>query len=157
MFKKLTKKEDGFTLAELLIVVAIIAVLVAVSIPIFTSQLEKSREATDLANLRAAYAEATVALMDEEVNGTKLTDGAVYWYNPNSGKLESSGTACGKGTNTKVTGTKYAGETDADANFSKYAYDGLATTTKGIKCTFSLPATGGETSVAIAFAEPAGA
>lgn len=51
------KKKKGFTLAELLIVVAIIAVLVAISIPIFTSQLEKSRESTDLANVRAAYAE----------------------------------------------------------------------------------------------------
>lgn len=57
MFKKLRKNEKGFTLAELLIVVAIIGVLVAISIPIFTSQLEKAREATDLANIRAAYAE----------------------------------------------------------------------------------------------------
>ncbi len=59
--KKLNKK--GFTLAELLIVVAIIAVLVAIAIPVFTSQLEKSREATDLANIRAAYAEASAALL----------------------------------------------------------------------------------------------
>ena len=57
MFKKLRKNEKGFTLAELLIVVAIIGVLVAISIPIFTSQLEKAREATDMANIRAAYAE----------------------------------------------------------------------------------------------------
>ena len=39
--KKSEKK--GFTLAELLIVVAIIVVLVAISIPIFNSQLEKAR------------------------------------------------------------------------------------------------------------------
>lgn len=57
MFKKFRKNEKGFTLAELLIVVAIIGVLVAISIPIFTAQLEKAREATDLANVRAAYAE----------------------------------------------------------------------------------------------------
>lgn len=40
-----------------MIVVAIIAVLVAISIPIFTSQLEKAREATDAANIRSQYAE----------------------------------------------------------------------------------------------------
>ena len=51
------KRKAGFTLAELLIVVAIIAVLVAISIPIFMSQLEKSRESTDMSNIRVAYAE----------------------------------------------------------------------------------------------------
>ena len=51
------KRKNGFTLVELLIVVAIIAVLVAVAIPIFTKQLEKSRESTDMANIRSAYAE----------------------------------------------------------------------------------------------------
>ena len=50
------RNRKGFTLAELLIVVAIIGVLVAISIPIFTAQLEKAREATDLANMRAAKA-----------------------------------------------------------------------------------------------------
>ena len=49
-------KSHGFTLLEMLIVVAIIAVLVATAIPIFANQLEKSREAADLANVRSAYA-----------------------------------------------------------------------------------------------------
>ena len=62
--KKTNKK--GFTLAELLVVVAIIAVLVAIAIPIFTAQLEKAREATDAANLRAAYAELAVDILDED-------------------------------------------------------------------------------------------
>ena len=50
-------KKKGFTLAELLVVVAIIGILVAVSIPIFTQQLHKAEVATDWANLRAYYAE----------------------------------------------------------------------------------------------------
>ena len=56
----------GFTLAELLIVVAIIAVLVAIAIPIFTSQLEKSRDAVTMANLRSAYAEAAAQVLEAE-------------------------------------------------------------------------------------------
>ncbi len=64
------KNNKGFTLAELLIVVAIIAVLVAIAIPIFTAQLEKSKEATDLANIRAAYAEAVAEFID---TGTEQT------------------------------------------------------------------------------------
>ena len=58
------KNNKGFTLAELLIVVAIIAVLVAIAIPIFNSQLEKSREATDIANIRDYYAEISVGMLD---------------------------------------------------------------------------------------------
>ena len=49
--------KKGFTLAELLVVVGIIAVLIAIAIPVFTNQLEKSREAVDAANIRSAYAE----------------------------------------------------------------------------------------------------
>ena len=49
--------KKGFTLAELLIVVAIIAVLVAIAIPVFTSQLHNARVAADVANVRAYYAE----------------------------------------------------------------------------------------------------
>ena len=65
------KNNKGFTLAELLIVVAIIAVLVAIAIPVLTSQLEKSREATDASNIRAAYAEiAAAALTDPDTPQT---------------------------------------------------------------------------------------
>ncbi|MEE3433882.1 MAG: prepilin-type N-terminal cleavage/methylation domain-containing protein [Lachnospiraceae bacterium] len=63
MLKKMNKK--GFTLAELLIVVAIIAVLVAISIPIFSAQLEKAKEATDMANIRSAYAEVVTGYLGD--------------------------------------------------------------------------------------------
>ena len=60
------QNKNGFTLMEMLIVVAIIAVLIAVAIPVFASQLEKAREATDLANVRSAYAQvSTEALLGD--------------------------------------------------------------------------------------------
>jgi prepilin-type N-terminal cleavage/methylation domain-containing protein len=84
MLKKLRKNKKGFTLAELLIVVAIIGVLVAISIPIFTSQLEKSREAVDLANIRSAYAEASAAAITDDQK-TTTEDGTTITYTPASG------------------------------------------------------------------------
>lgn len=65
MLKKFTNKK-GFTLMEMLIVVAIIAVLVAIAIPTFTGQLEKSRQATDVANIRATYSECMVEYMQSD-------------------------------------------------------------------------------------------
>lgn len=56
--KPMRRNRKGFTLAELLIVVAIIGVLVAISIPIFNKQLRKARLATNQANARAAEAAA---------------------------------------------------------------------------------------------------
>jgi len=94
MLKNLLKKrvnKKGFTLAELLIVVAIIAVLVAIAIPVFSTQLEKSREATDAANIRAAYAEVLTESLqnpdedcEREVTLVQTTTG---WQNTGIGKI----------------------------------------------------------------------
>ena len=77
--------KKGFTLAELLIVVAIIAVLVAIAIPVFTAHLEKSREAVDAANIRAAYAEVMAeAITDgtkDVTKDVKLKQQTVKWQN----------------------------------------------------------------------------
>lgn len=51
------KRNRGFTLMEMLIVVAIIAVLAAVAIPVFNGSLHKAKVAADMANVRAYYAE----------------------------------------------------------------------------------------------------
>ena len=49
---------------EMLIVIAIVAVLISIAIPVLSSQLERSREAVDLANVRSAYAQvSTEALL----------------------------------------------------------------------------------------------
>ncbi len=88
MNKKLTKK--GFTLAELLIVVAILAILVAVSIPIFTSKLHDAKDSTDMANVRAAKAAAVVEYMSSGDPGEKAQE--IYWYDAENGKAIKNAT-----------------------------------------------------------------
>ena len=63
--KKMNKK--GFTLIEMLVVIAIIAVLVSIVIPTVSSATEKAKEAADAANIRAAIAEVTTNAL---ANGT---------------------------------------------------------------------------------------
>ena len=74
--KKFTNKK-GFTIMEMLIVVAIIAVLVAIAIPTMSNSLTKAKEAADVANIRAAYAEIQVKYLTEETSAptVAITDG----------------------------------------------------------------------------------
>ena len=87
-------RKQGFTLAELLIVVAIIGVLVAVSVPVFTAQRRKAVDAVNKANIRAAKAMALAAFYDDKTvyvssrNGTqmayfKYTDGSLVRLDTN--------------------------------------------------------------------------
>ena len=91
------RSRSAFTLAELLIVVAIIGILVAVSIPVFTTQLEKAKENTDIANLRAAKAAAVAHYLgnDETENlrkaASSVSNVGVYYYDAESGILVSAG------------------------------------------------------------------
>lgn len=68
------QNRKGFTLAELLIVVAIVAVLVAIAVPMYTAGLEKSRETTDIANVRTAFADVVSAyMMDRKTMTVEVT------------------------------------------------------------------------------------
>ena len=62
------KQNKGFTLAELLIVIAIIAILTAIAVPQFSKYLERAREARDLANIMAVYEAFQIAVMDPKVD-----------------------------------------------------------------------------------------
>lgn len=97
MLSKIKKNEKGFTLMEMLIVVAIIAVLVAIAIPTFTSSLNKAKTATDAANIRAGYASAMLKVLESDMDAAKadVTDGTVFY-------LQKDGTVATTDTNAYV-------------------------------------------------------
>ena len=65
--------KKGFTLIEMLVVIAIIAILVAIIIPTVSSATDKAGAATNAANLRAVYAE----LQTDKLSGVANTEGYV--------------------------------------------------------------------------------
>ena len=77
--------QDGFTLAELLIVMVIMGILAAMAIPRFADQIEIARENVDISNLRNAYT-AVRSMMAVR----QFEDNEKYYYDPDSGSLISS-------------------------------------------------------------------
>lgn len=113
-----TKK--GFTLAELLVVVAIIGVLVAVSIPIFTSQLSKARYATNQANLRAAKGAMITEMLG--IGNTATTSSGTY--DTKTGILTVDAKTANAG---EITDTMVDEQYDANSTTNKISHAGTYT------------------------------
>lgn len=86
LIKRVRENKKGFTLAEQLVVVAIVGILVAISIPVFTAQLSKARKATNQANLRAAKAAAVAQYLTDEAESTSAV---TYKYVLKTGEATS--------------------------------------------------------------------
>lgn len=123
------KNKKAFTLMEMLIVVAIIAILVAIAIPTFASALNKARAATDVANIRSGYASAQIAAMTDDNVGT--------FYLQNDGTVAATDTnayVC-KGDSDHAQSASIAGQFTAGAD---------VTWTKGNKITYTVGAATGD-------------
>lgn len=134
--KKNSKK--GFTLAELLIVIAIIAILIAIMFPVFGAQIDKARAAADLANVRAKYSElvadsmlgtgtdltqvegtATISLKD--LAGAMQYDKSTVTYTPGKAATETEAAVAPKIT---VKYGDYSGTFNIDTDVSVADVDG---------------------------------
>ena len=106
--KKLTSKK-GFTLIEMLVVIAIIAILVAIIVPTVSNATGKAKYAADAANLRSAIAECELATLSQSIEPKDYTFTAGTEYTEFEVK-GSYGTASGgvvikMSADGKITGT----------------------------------------------------
>ena len=94
VMKKIFRSKKGFTLAELLIVIAIIAILAAIAIPTYNNVVEKARQTKDAANMRILLDVFRVALLEEDSSfystGTGFTAGTIT-YNATTGVMPNIG------------------------------------------------------------------
>lgn len=77
MLKRNNKKKKGFTLIELIIVIAIIAILAAIAIPNFLGIQRKSKIKADIASAKTIYDATSAAIAEGKITDIKATEGVV--------------------------------------------------------------------------------
>ena len=96
-------KKKGFTLVELIIAMAILAILVGLLVPNVIRYIEKAREAKDKSTLDGLYTAVTTALADEKAydafaDSVKSAKGASIWIDEGSGDPNKANEGTNKNT-----------------------------------------------------------
>ncbi len=139
---KKIKNTKGFTLMEMLIVVAIIAILIAIAIPTFNSSLNKAKVGTDEANIRSGYASVMTEVLTSD---TGVTTGTTYTLNVDASVTKTGDTG----------GTPYVTKGDAKKVVTKdspnISIGGIDVTPWGVgeSVTYTVTVEDGETTIAI--------
>ena len=119
--------KKGFTLIELMIVIAIIGILAAVAIPMYSDYTKKSRTSEVATNLKEVVKAQLLWREDADNHSTN------YWaedlesikYKTSSGKFATSATACATSTDTNYAeyacGTYFGFKTNGAAEASAEA------------------------------------
>jgi prepilin-type N-terminal cleavage/methylation domain-containing protein len=107
---KLFRKEEGFTLVELMVVVLIIGILVAIAIPVFNAAKGNAQKKSCFANQRTL-------------------EGAAQTYQADSGSLPTAGTVNGSFAALVPTYVKTAPYCPAGTTASYYTIDASGTIT----------------------------